>query len=50
VLDLTAPEPTFVFTYLLREENGEVSVKETERKPEDAKKLVSVLANRIFGN
>lgn len=50
VLDLTATEPTFVFTYLLRKEDGEVIVEETERNPEDAKKLVSVLGNRIFGN
>src|SRR5690606_149445 len=50
VLDLTALEPVFVFTYLLREENGDVRVEETERKPEDAKKLLSVLGDRIFGN
>jgi len=50
VLDLTAPEPSFVFTYLLREENGDVRVEETERKPEDVKKLLSVLGDRILGN
>lgn len=50
VLDLTAPDPTFVFTYKLIEENGDVLVEETERNPEDAKKLLSVLGDRILGN
>lgn len=50
VLDLTAPKPVFVFTYRLLEENGEVRVEETERNPEDAKKLLSVLGDRIWGN
>jgi len=50
VLDLNSPEPTFVFTYHLIEENGNIRVEETERKPEDAKKLISVLGNRILGN
>lgn len=50
VLDLNATDPTFVFTYHIIEENGEVSIEETERNPEDAKKLLSVLGNRILGN
>ncbi len=49
VLDLNAPEPTFVFTYHLIEDNGNIRVEETERKPEDAKKLLSVLGDRILG-
>lgn len=50
VLDPNAEDPTFVFTYQLREENGTLSVEKAERNPEEAKKLVSVLAKRIFGN
>ena len=50
VLDPTAAEPTFVFTYQIIQENGEIVVKEVERNPEEAKKLLSVLGNRIFGN
>lgn len=50
VLDPTAEDPTFVFTYELIEEGGEVRVEEVERNPEEAKKLVSVLGKRIFGN
>lgn len=49
VLDLNAPEPTFVFTYHLIEDNGNIRVEETERKPEDAKKLLRVLGDRILG-
>lgn len=50
VLDPSAEDPTFVFTYELIEEAGELTVKEVDRNPEEAKKLVSVLGERIFGN
>lgn len=50
VLDSTAEDPTFVFTYQLKEENGKLTVEEVDRNPEEAKKLVSVLAERVFGN
>lgn len=50
VLDLSATEPTFVFTYLLREENGDIQIEETERRPEDVKNLMTVLGDRILGN
>ena len=50
VLDPKAEDPSFVFSYKLTEENGEVIVEEVERNPEEAKKLLSVLGERIFGN
>lgn len=50
VLDPTAAEPTFVFSYKIEEENGELEIAEVERNPEEAKKLVSVLGDRILGN
>lgn len=37
VLDSTASNPTFVFTYRLIEEEGEIIVEEVERNPEEAK-------------
>ncbi len=50
VLDLEATEPTFVFTYKLIEDNGDIRIKETERRPEDVEELLTVLGNRILGN
>lgn len=50
VLDITAAEPKFVFTYRILEENGGVKIEEVERNPEEAKKLLSTLGRRIFGN
>ncbi len=50
VLDPTAAEPTFVFTYQIIQEDGEIVVQEVDRNPEEAKKLLSVLGDRIFGN
>ena len=50
VLDPNAANPTFVFTYKILEEEGEVVIQEVERNPEEAKRLLSVLGNRIFGN
>lgn len=50
VLDPTAKEPTFVFTYQIIEEDGEIVIQEVERNPEEAKKLLSILGERIFGN
>ena len=50
VLDVTATNPTFVFTYKISEEKGEVKVEEVDRNTEEAKKLVSILGKRILGN
>ena len=50
VLDPTAENPTFVFSYKLVEEENGLRVEEVERNPEEAKKLLTVLGDRIFGN
>lgn len=50
VLDPAAAEPTFVFTYEIIQQDGEIIIQEVERNPEEAKKLLSVLGERIFGN
>jgi len=50
VLDPTATKPTFVFTYQIIQEDGEIFVRKVERNPEEAKKLLFVLGERIFGN
>lgn len=50
VLDPYAETPSFVFSYKLLEENGEIVVKEVERNPEEAKELLSDLGDRILGN
>jgi len=50
VLDANAKRPTFVFSYHVMQENGEIVIKEVDRKPADAKKLLFDLGNRILGN
>ncbi len=50
VLDPNSEDPSFVFSYKLIEQNGKVTVEEVERNPEEAKKLLSTLGDRIFGN
>lgn len=50
VLDVDAEDPGFVFSYKIVEENGEVKIEEVDRKPDEAKKLLSNLGNRILGN
>lgn len=42
--------PEFVFSYLLKEENGIIYAQETEKNREDAQKLMSDLWGRIKGN
>lgn len=50
VLDPSAEDPKFVFSYQLIPQGDELKVEEVERKPEEAKKLLSQLGERIFGN
>lgn len=50
VMDINAETPNFVFTYLLNQENNELFIEEVKRNPEEAKKLLSNLGSRIFGN
>lgn len=50
VFDANAERPTFVFSYHVLEENGGIVIKEVERKPADAKKLLFDLGNRLLGN
>lgn len=42
--------PEFVFSYLLKEENGIIYAQETKKNREDAQKLMSDLWGRIKGN
>ena len=49
-LDPNAENPKFVFSYLLKEENGNLKVEEVPRDPEEAKDLLKDLGNRILGN
>jgi inner membrane protein len=50
VLDATADDPNFVFTYKLIPREDGLAVEEVDRDTEEAKKLISVLGDRIFGN
>lgn len=50
VLDLQAEDPDFVFTYKLVPEESGLRVEEVDRNKEEAKKVFSVLGERIFGN
>lgn len=50
VMDPTAEDPAFVFSYRLLEENGEIKVEEVERNSRDGKKILSFLMERIPGN
>lgn len=50
VLDVNDETPNFVFSYQIMEENGEIVVREVERKPADGKRLLFDLGNRLLGN
>ena len=50
VLDGDAERPNFVFSYHIVQEAGGIEIKEVERKPADAKKLLTDLGKRILGN
>tara|TARA_R100001369_G_scaffold29172_4_gene52745 strand:- start:238035 stop:239036 length:1002 start_codon:yes stop_codon:yes gene_type:complete len=43
-------DPKFVFSYILKEKEGELKVEEVPRDPEDAKRVLNNLASRVFGN
>ncbi len=49
-LDPTVDKPKFVFSYLLKNENGDITIKEVPRDPEEAKALLKNLGKRILGN
>lgn len=48
--NLTADNPKFVFSYLLKQENGKLVVEEVPRDPEEAKSFLKDLGNRLMGN
>ena len=48
--DVDKENPKFVFSYLLKEEHGHLSVEEVPRNPEDAKRVMKTLAERVLGN
>lgn len=50
VLDTSAENPSFVFSYRLLRSKNELIVEEVERNPTEAKKLLMGLGNRILGN
>ena len=50
VLDTNAERPNFVFSYHVLEENAGIEIREVERKPADAKKLLFNLGHRLLGN
>lgn len=50
VLDANPERPNFVFSYLMERENGEIQIREVARRPEDARKLLIDLGQRILGN
>ncbi len=50
VLDMTKEEPDFVFTYRLNTQRDQLEVEDVKRKPEEAKKLLLGLGQRILGN
>lgn len=50
VLDLNAADPQFVFSYRILQEEGEIKIEEVERKPAEARELISGLGRRILGN
>jgi len=45
-----ADDPKFVFSYLLKQENGKLIVEEVPRNTEEAKAVIMKLGNRILGN
>ncbi len=50
VLDTSTEKPNFVFSYRLLPTKDALKVEEVERNPEEAKKLMMGLGNRILGN
>lgn len=48
-MDITDPDSNFVFSYKLIPGNGTIRAEETEKRPEDAGKILKNLWNRIFG-
>ncbi len=48
--DQDAKDPKFVFSYLLKQEDGHLMVEEVPRNPEDASRVLKNLGNRILGN
>ncbi len=48
--DIDVADPKFVFSYKLEENAGKLEVEEVPRDPENAKKVFSNLATRVFGN
>jgi len=50
VLRADADAPEFVFSYEILEVAGEIEIREVERNPREAKKLLGELGNRILGN
>ena len=49
-LDMNDPDAPFIFSFLLQEENGELTATESERSMEDAEGLLPKLWSRILGN
>ena len=49
-LDVEDPDSPFIFSYLLREENGELTATETEKDMSDASSLLPRLWSRMLGN
>ncbi|MUP44651.1 metal-dependent hydrolase [Gramella sp. BOM4] len=49
-MDVTDADATFVFSYILSEEHGELVATETEKELEDAGNLLPKLWQRILGN
>jgi inner membrane protein len=50
VLDPTAEEPEFVFSYSLNETDTGLDIQKVDRKPAEAKKILKGLITRIQGN
>ncbi|WP_405199805.1 metal-dependent hydrolase [Christiangramia sp. LLG6405-1] len=49
-LDMNDPDAPFIFSFLLQEEDGELTATETERSMKDAESLLPELWSRILGN
>lgn len=48
--DIDVADPKFVFSYMLKKNEDELEVEEVPRNPENAKKVLSKLVSRVFGN
>ena len=48
-MDISAPDSKFVFSYKLISENGTIRAEETEKRPEEAGKILKNLWNRLLG-